>query len=90
MLVILLAALLLGLTLALLYLYSFKSIKSSIGHRAESELRETGLKIRGVMSEMELALKNNLWIVFISVFGQIPACRFHHDDPRTDEARGAC
>ena len=63
MLVILLAALLLGLTLALLYLYSFKSIKSSIGHRAESELRETGLKIRGVMSEMELALKNNLWAI---------------------------
>ena len=39
------------------------SIKKSISRNAESELRESSLKVNNVVSVMELALRNNVWAV---------------------------
>ena len=60
-LVVTLAAVLLSLTLTILYFYSYNSIKKSISRLTESELRETSLKIKNVVNDMELALENNVW-----------------------------
>ena len=57
------AATLLFVTLAIIYWYSYSSIKKSISRNAESELRESSLKVNNVVSVMELALRNNVWAV---------------------------
>ena len=61
LLVVSVAALLLCLTLAILYLYSYNGIKNYINRLAASELRENSLYIRNVVNDMQLALENNVW-----------------------------
>ncbi|MCR5130229.1 MAG: SpoIIE family protein phosphatase [Prevotella sp.] len=57
------ATLLIGAMLAVLYYYSYNSVRRSIDRRAASELNEASLKIHTIVSSMELALKNNVWAV---------------------------
>ena len=63
MLIVSTAATLLFVTLAIIFLYSYSSIKNSISRNAESELREGSQKVRNVVGVMELALRNNVWAV---------------------------
>ena len=61
--VLLIPGLLLGLTLAIFYYFSYDGIRKDVKQRAESELRETSLKIKSIMSVVEVAANNISWAV---------------------------
>ncbi len=45
------------------YIYSSNSIKEEIKHRAQIELRVNNLEIQRVVTEVEVALNNSVWII---------------------------
>ena len=57
------AVLLLGISLAVLYYHSHESLRREAKERAENHLTETGLKIRNVMSAIEIVARNMTWSV---------------------------
>ena len=63
MIVVAMAAQVLGVTLAVLYYYSYNSLKREAENRAENELSETALHIRNVLSVVETSAKGRTWPV---------------------------
>lgn len=59
--VVVMAAILLSMTLAILYLNAYRGIKYYINRLTASELRENSLYIHNVVNDMQLALENNVW-----------------------------
>ena len=62
-LILLVAASLLIVTLSVLYYFAYEGIQMEAKHRAEGELRETGLRIKNIMSVVEVAEDNIAWAV---------------------------
>lgn len=61
--IIITAAILLEATAFLQFYFSRKGIEQEATRRAESELENTEAEISGIMSQVEVAVKNNLWAV---------------------------
>ena len=56
------AAVLIELTVAIQYWYSHEGIQHEVERRAKSELREQSLEIQNVMTAVEVAVKNHVWV----------------------------